>query len=85
MHAIRKLLALQLGSDLFVGKVAQIASYVVAVGFLALSAREIAMLKLTEEQLFFGILLVLAVFLLIIYGGMLARIDAELTKKDGSR
>ena len=84
MHALRRLLGLQICSDLFVGKVGQIASYVVGVGFLALSLRKIGTLPLTEAQLFFGVLFVLAVFLLIICGGTLARIEAELTKKDDS-
>ena len=85
MLAIRRLLGLQICCNLFVGKVGQIASYAVGIWFLALSLRKIATLHLSEAQLFFGVLLVLAVFLLIICGGTLARIEAELTKKDDSR
>ena len=84
MHTLRRFLGWPIGSDLLAGKLAQFASYVVAVGFLVLAVRKVTALQLTEAQLFFGVLLVMAVFLLIICGGTLARIEAELTKKDDS-
>ena len=54
-----------------------------AIGFFVIAVRKIATLQLTEAQLFFGVLQVLTLFLLIICGGTLARIEAELTKKRG--
>ena len=85
MQTIRKVLGLHIGSDLLVGQFGQVASYVVAIGFFVLAVRKIATLQLTEAQLFFGVLMMLAVFLLIIGLGTLARIEAELTKKNDPR
>ena len=84
MHTLKRILGWSIASELFVGKFSQIASYVVAIVFFVLAVRKIATLQLTEAQLFFGVLLVLAVFLLIICGGTLARIEAELTKTNES-
>ncbi len=66
-------------------KIAQVVSYAVAIGFFVLAVKKLSTLKLTEAELFFGVLLVLAVFLLTICVGTLVRIQAELTKKDDSR
>lgn len=84
MNTVRRFLGWQICSDLSAGKFGQIASYVVAVGFFVLAVGKISTLQLTEAQLFFGVLLVLAVFVLIICGGTLARIEAEVTKKNDS-
>jgi hypothetical protein len=84
MRILKRFLGWSIGSDLFAGKVAQIAAYVVAVVFLVLAVQKVVTLQLTEAQLFFGILLVFAVFLLIICGGTLARIEAELTSRHDS-
>ena len=80
MQKIKKLLGIQIASDLCVARFGQVASYVVALGFFVLAVGKIATLQLTEAQLFFGVLLTLAVFLLTICLGTLARIEAELTK-----
>jgi hypothetical protein len=85
MRALRRFLGWRIGSDLLAAKVAQTTSYVLAIGFVLLAVRKMATFQLTESQLFFGMLLVLAVFLLIVCGGSLARIEAELTKKDDTR
>jgi hypothetical protein len=85
MNTVRRFLGWQITSELSSAKFSQIAAYVVAVGFLALAMKKIATLQLTEAELFFGILQVLTLFILTIYGGTLVRIHAELTKKDDSR
>jgi hypothetical protein len=81
MHTIRRLLWQPIASDLLAGKLAQILAYVAAIGFFVIALKKIATMQLTEEQLFFGVLQVLILFLVIIHGGTLARIEAELTKK----
>jgi hypothetical protein len=81
MHTLKRFLGKPIASDLFAAKFAQVSAYVVAIGFLVLAIRKLATLPLTEAELFFGLLLVMTLFLLIICGGTLARIEAELTKK----
>ena len=85
MNTARRFLGWQITSELSGAKFAQIAAYVGAVGFFALAMKKIAMLQLTEAELFFGILQVLTLFILTICVGTLVRIHAELTKKDDSR
>ena len=82
MHTLKRFLGWSIVSDLSAGKFAQVSAYVVAVGFLVLAIRKIATLQLTEAELFFGLVLVMTLFVLTICGGTLARIEAELTKKD---
>ena len=85
MNTARRFLGWQMASELSSAKFAQIAAYVVAIGFFALAMKKIATLQLTEAELFFGILQVLTLFVLTICGGTLVRIHAELSKKDDSR
>ena len=84
MNAILGFLNRRLGSDLWAAKVAQVVCYIVAVGVLVLAIFKLGRLPLTEVELFFGILLILAVFLLMICGGTLVRIEAELRKRNDS-
>ena len=84
MNVIRQLLGHELTSDLFAAKFAQFASYAGAIGFLVLAVMKMSKLPLTEVQFFFGLLLILTVTLLMICGGTLARIDAEVRKRNDS-
>ena len=84
MNAITKLLGRPLCSDLLVAKIAQIACYVIAIGIFVLAILKLTTLTLTEQQLFFGILQVLAVVLMMICAGSLVRIDAEVRNKNVS-
>jgi hypothetical protein len=81
VHALKKFLGWPIASDVSVGKLGQISAYVVGVGFLVLAIMKLVTLELTEAELFFGILLVMTLFLLTICCGTLARIEAESTKK----
>jgi len=85
MGKLRRVLGWQLTSEVSSAKFAQVACYVTAIGFFALAMWKIATLQLTETELFFGVLQVLAVFMLIICVGTLVRIVVELTKKADSR
>jgi hypothetical protein len=85
VRALKKFLGWPIASDVSVAKFGQISAYVVALGFLVLAIRKFVTLELTEAELFFGILLVMTLFLLTICVGTLARIEAELTKRDDSR
>ena len=84
MNAIRQLLGFQLVTDLLAAKVAQVAGYIFAIVVLVLATLKLATLQLTEVELFFGILLVLAVFSSMICGATLVRIEAEVRKKNDS-
>ncbi len=84
MSKVRRLLALRLATDLLAAKVAQVAGYIVSLGVLVIATRKLATLPLTEVELFFGILLVLAVVSSIICGATLVRIEAEVRKKNQS-
>ena len=84
MHMLRRLFGTQLASDLSSAKFTQIVCYISAVGFFALATWKIARLPLTEAELFFGILQMLAVVMLVICIGTLIRIHEELIKKHDS-
>ena len=82
MNAIRQLLGFELVTDLLAAKVAQVVGYVIAIVVFVLATLKLATLQLTEVELFFGILLVLAVFSSMICGATLIRIEAEVRKKN---
>ncbi len=84
MNALKVVLGRRLGSDLSAARFAQIACYVIAVGVFVLSVFKLTTLQLTETEFFFGTLLVLAVFLSMICGGTLVRIEAEIRKRNES-
>ena len=85
MHALKRFLGWQISNELSTAKFSQLACYASAIGFFALATWKIARLQVTEADLFFGILQVLAVFLLVICVGTLVRIHAELTKNNNSQ
>ncbi len=84
MNAIRQLLGLELVTELLAAKVAQVVGYVIAIVVFVLATLRLATLQLTEVELFFVILLVLAVFSSMICGATLVRIEAEVRKKNDS-
>ena len=84
MNAIRHLLGLQLATELLAAKVAQVVGYIVAIVVFVLATLKLATLQLTEVELFFGILLVLAVLSSMICGATLVRIEAEVRNKNDS-
>jgi hypothetical protein len=84
MKALKALLACRFFSDLSAAKFAQIACYVGAITVFVFSILKLTTLTLTETELFFGILLVLAVLSSMICGGTLVRIEAEIKKRNDS-
>ena len=78
MNVLRNLFRRPLMGELMAAKVAQIACYVVATGVFILAMLKLTRLPLTEAELFFGILQVIAVFALMLCAGTLVRIEAEL-------
>ena len=84
MHILKRLLGRSLVSEYTACRIAQLAAYLVAIGILVLAIRKIATLQLTEAEFFFGLIQVLSLVALIVCGGTLARIEAELTRKDNS-
>ena len=65
----------KLSSDRFDAGLGQLACWSVSLLVLVLGVLKLAALTLTETELFFGLLLVVAVALLLCNLGMLARID----------
>ena len=85
MNALKLFFSRRLSSDLSAAKIAQVACYIIALGVFVLSVFKLTTLQLTETELFFGVLLVLAVFSSMICGGTLIRIEAELTNRNDKR
>jgi len=85
MNTLKLFFSRRLCGDLSAAKFAQVACYIVALGVFVLSVFKLTTLQLTETELFFGVLLVLAVFSSMICGGTLVRIEAELTKRNETR
>lgn len=81
MEAMHKILTYRLTTRDRAGRAAQFISYVAAVGLLALGFYKLDRLSngLSEAELFFGVLLVLATGLLLICLGTLTRIAAMWT------
>jgi len=77
---ITQTLGRRLSSDRFDAGMGQLASWCVSILVLALGFLKLAALPLTETELFFGVLLVLAVALLIWNVGMLVRIECDTRK-----
>ena len=71
-------------SNKFDAGIGQLACWFVATLVLALGFLKLASLALTETELFFGLMLVLAVALLGVNLGMLLRIDSKLRERDGN-
>ena len=82
MNTLRVLLTRPLASRVTAAKVAQAICYVVAVGIFVLAILKLTALSLNEKELFFGLLLVLALFSSMICGGTLVRIEAELRRRN---
>ena len=85
MNALKLFFIRRLASDLSAAKFAQVACYIIALGVFVLSVFKLTTLQLTEAELFFGVLLVLALFSSMLCGGTLVRIEAELTKRNDTR
>ncbi len=74
----------KISSDGFDAGMGQMACWAVAILVLALGFLKLASLPLTETELFFGLLLVLAVVLLSVNFGMLLRIDSKRRDQDNN-
>ena len=81
MNTLRTLLGQQLLGDVMAAKVAQIACYVIALVVFVVAILKLTSFTLTEAELFFGILQIVAVFGLMICAGTLVRIEAELRRR----
>ena len=81
---IAQIFGSRITSNEFDAGIGQLACWLVAILVLALGFLKLASLALTETELFFGLMLVLAVALLGVNLGMLLRIDSKLRKRDGN-
>ncbi len=79
---IAKMFTRQLSSVDFDAGMGQLACWAASLLMLVLGVFKLVALPLTETELFFGVLIVLAVALLGVNLGMLVRIDGKLHRRD---